>query len=241
MHNKESQAGRVDGSHSISDRAMRKLGADIVAGKYQPGDRLLTEIESAELYGISRSAYREACRSLTAKGLLNSRQKAGTTINPRARWQLLDPEILEWSFQNRPTAEFVDALFELRLTLEPMAAGLAAQRRTSVQLADLHSLVADLSNPTLPSNERLKAKRMFHVALFDASQNEFLVSLGEGIGAAAEWTAALSAELSDIQCNPAPDHIRTIRAIEVQSSEMARNAATTLLLLAQEQCFRTFC
>lgn len=70
---------------------------------------------------MSRNAYREAIQVLTAKGLIESRPKAGTRVLPRNRWNLLDPEALAWAFTGKPDVQFVRKLYELRSIVEPAA------------------------------------------------------------------------------------------------------------------------
>src|SRR4051812_33401411 len=65
-----------------------KLGAAIVSGEYAPGDRLEGEVAFSETLNVSRSAYREAVQVLVAKGMVESRTKAGTRVLPRSRWNL---------------------------------------------------------------------------------------------------------------------------------------------------------
>src|SRR5439155_10663567 len=115
----------------------RDLGIAIVSGRYQPGDSFIGEIEYAEQLQISRTAYREAIRILAAKGLLESRPKAGTRVTPRSRWNLLDPDILAWMFAGKPDEAFIRDLFELRGIIEPAASALAAERRSDAQLEEM--------------------------------------------------------------------------------------------------------
>src|SRR5580693_6564703 len=106
----------------------RKLGIAIVSGEYRPGDLLDGEIESSERLAVSRTAYREAVRILAAKGLVDARPKVGTRVNPRSKWHLLDPDVLDWTFASEPDLVLLDSLFELRNVVESAAAGFAAQR-----------------------------------------------------------------------------------------------------------------
>src|SRR3546814_14054421 len=64
----------------IHGSVARDLGIAIVSGRYAPGDSLRGEIEASERLNISRTAYREALRILSAKGLVESRPKTGTKI-----------------------------------------------------------------------------------------------------------------------------------------------------------------
>ena len=83
------------------------LGVAIVSGQYKPGEILQNEIDFSERLEVSRSAYREAIRILAAKGLVESRPKTGTRVNPEARWNLLDPDVLAWSFETEPSPSLV--------------------------------------------------------------------------------------------------------------------------------------
>src|SRR5689334_19208843 len=113
----------------------REIGTKIVSGEYRPGESLPGEIVASQSHQVSRNAYREAVRILAAKGLVESRQKAGTLVTERSRWNMLDPDVLDWTLSSHPAPSFRDALFELRSIVEPAAASLAAQRRTDQDLA----------------------------------------------------------------------------------------------------------
>ena len=120
----------TDKALRIHGTIARTLGVAIMSGKYKPGDLLVGEIASSERLAVSRTAYREAVRILSAKGLVESRPKVGTKITPRSKWQLLDPDVLAWAFENEPDLELLESLFELRNIVESAAAGIAATRRT---------------------------------------------------------------------------------------------------------------
>ena len=111
-------AGRVFREH------LQLLPAMALAdgGKYPPGHVLTSEVDFAERNHISRTAYREAIRILAAKGLVESRPKAGTKITDPSRWHILDPDVLAWTFEGEPSQAAIDDLFELRLIIEPAAA-----------------------------------------------------------------------------------------------------------------------
>ena len=81
-----------------------KLGTAIVSGEFAPGDTLSGEVAFSEQLDVSRSAYREEIQVLAAKGLVESRPKAGTRVLPRERWNLLDPDVLAWAFAGSPTS-----------------------------------------------------------------------------------------------------------------------------------------
>ena len=107
-----------------------KLGVAILSGKYAPGDKLSGEVAFAEELNVSRSAYREAVQVLIAKGLVESRPKAGTKVLPRGRWNLLDPEVLAWAFagEHYTTTKLVGAAVTLGGVAIAQFSGSAAAR-----------------------------------------------------------------------------------------------------------------
>ena len=110
------------GARRIHGSIAHELGVAIVTGRYSPGETLPGEVEFSEQLKVSRSAYREAIRILAAKGLVESRPKAGTRVSARDRWNLLDPDVLAWTFEREPGETFIRDLFELRMIVEPAAA-----------------------------------------------------------------------------------------------------------------------
>src|SRR5579859_1569333 len=127
----------------------RQVGIAILAGEYKPGDLLDSEIAASEQFAVSRTAYREAVRILAAKGLVDARPKVGTRINPQWKWNLLDPDVLDWTFESEPDLVLLDSLFELRNVVESAAAGFAAQRRSSAHLQGMRTALEGMATHTL--------------------------------------------------------------------------------------------
>jgi DNA-binding FadR family transcriptional regulator len=65
---------------SLTDAIVAKLKEFILSGALKPGDRLPTEQELAERFGVSRLSIREAIRALRYLGILRSSQKKGLTV-----------------------------------------------------------------------------------------------------------------------------------------------------------------
>ncbi len=216
----------------IHQAVASRLGTAILSGEHQPGDLLDGEIEQSLTLGVSRTAYREAMRILVAKGLLESRPKAGTHVTPRHRWNLLDPDILAWMFSGRPDKQFIQDLFELRGIIEPAAAALAGQRRSNVHLAAMADALADMASYGLATSEGQEADRQFHRAILEAAGNEALASLSSSVGAAVQWTTHFKQRGSKKPRDPLPDHIAVHAAIADGDSVRASMAMAELLRLA---------
>ena len=210
----------------------RKLGISIVSGKIKPGQTLDGEIEAAAANDVSRTAYREAIRILTAKGLLESRPKAGTRVTERSRWNLMDPEILAWMFSGRPDEAFVRDLFELRSLIEPAAAAFAAERRTQDQIALMHAAIEGMRKYGLASPAGRAADQDFHRVILEAAGNEALASLSSSVGAAVTWTTYFKQRHLTSPRNALPDHEHVLAAIEAGSAKRARQAMHDLVSAA---------
>ncbi|WP_457292071.1 FadR/GntR family transcriptional regulator, partial [Pseudomonas azotoformans] len=65
-------------------------------GEYAEGSILPGEIELGDLFGVSRTAVREAVKTLTAKGMLLPRPRIGTRVMPQSNWNFPDQELLNW-------------------------------------------------------------------------------------------------------------------------------------------------
>lgn len=220
------------GSARIHGTIAHDLGVAIVSGQYQPGETLPNEIDFSEKLKISRSAYREAIRILSAKGLVESRPKTGTRVTEEVRWNLLDPDVLAWFFETEPSPEIVNGLFELRLIIEPAAAALAAQRRKPEDLAAMREALLEMERCGLTSEAGRSADRAFHHAVLEACGNRPLMSLASTIGAGVRWTTLYKARKNELPRDPMPDHWQVFDAIAAGGPDAARAAMETLVSAA---------
>ncbi len=220
------------GPERIHQAIARTLGSAILSGRYAPGDSLEGEIEQSHAMGVSRTPYREAIRILVAKGLLESRPRAGTRVTPRARWNLLDPDILAWTFAGVPDERFVAGLFELRGIIEPAAAALAAERRTPGQIDAMQAALEAMKTHGLASEAGQSADQMFHLTILAATHNDALASLASSVGAAVKMTTAFKFRRRASPRDPLPDHVAVFEAIAAGTARSARAAMEELLRLA---------
>jgi len=210
----------------------REIGIDIVSGRLRPGHVLESELEASAHRHVSRTAYREALRMLSAKGLINSRPRAGTRVSPMTEWHMLDPDVLAWLFSDSPQPEMLHGLFELRTIIEPAAAALAAKLRRATHLERMQRAVADMRRYSLHRPEGRLADQEFHAALLAASTNPFVISLTKGVTAAVDSLTLFKLRLSKVERDPVPDHIRVFNAVKNKDPDEAREAMEHLIRLA---------
>lgn len=212
----------------------RDFGRAIVSGQYPPGHIFDGEIEASQQLDVSRSAYREAIKILSAKGLLSSKPKLGTSVSPRHEWHLLDPDVLEWICDGDPDIDLLNSLFELRMMVEPAAAADAAERRTKSDLEDMSDALELMRQHTLNSTTGRAADKQFHAALLKATRNPFVISLTSGVTAAVESVTKLKQRPGPLTRDPIPDHENVYKAIVAKDPAKARRKMSELIRLAQE-------
>ena len=210
----------------------RDIGIAIMSGACQPGDLLTGEIASSERLEVSRTAYREAIRILAAKGLVESKPKVGTKVSAREKWQILDPDVLAWAFENEPDLDFLRSLFELRNIVESAAAALAAVRRSDEQLKTMRRALDNMARFTLATEAGRQADQDFHAALLQATGNPFIISFTTGVNAAVNTTTLFKQRHRPLPRNPIPDHTRVFDAIAEKDPARAEKMMSELIRLA---------
>lgn len=160
------------------------LGLRIASGERAEGS-VLTLAQLEESYGASRTVVREAVRVLESMGMLASRRRVGITVQPRGRWDQLDPKVIRWTLAGPARQNHLEALMELRVAVEPIAAALAAQRATPEQRAELVRLsdvMTELDTQGLGDTEPyLQADLAFHSLVLAASDNPLLGALEQPV------------------------------------------------------------
>lgn len=210
----------------------RELGLAIVSGRLRPGHVLDGEIEASSRRHVSRTAYREAIRILSAKGLVHSRPRTGTRVSEMTEWHLLDPDVLSWMFSGEPRPEVLHGVFELRKIVEPAAAAVAAVRRRQQHLDQMRSALDDMALYTLRKPRGREADKAFHAALLAATQNPFIISMTNGVTAAVNSLTEFKLRVTEMDRNPVPDHFRVYDAIAAKDASGAHKAMSKLIRLA---------
>lgn len=188
-------------------RTLREIVADeiremITTGQLAPGERLF-EDRLAEQLGVSRNPVREAIRALEGTGLVEVVPRRGAYV------AALDPEAGR-------------QLLELRSVIEAYAAELAAVSREQRHLERMRQLLQDGRDATA-TNDVVRAAechREFHLAIEDASRNDYLASV---VGPLRSQTELIFTTLVDSRGVTSWDeHQRIYEAIERGDRDAAR-------------------
>lgn len=155
---------------TLTEAAFEQLIAQIVNGHWRPGDRLPPERDLCQQLGIARTSLREAMKAMELVGMLNSRVGDGTFVCPRS--EFLSRPLL-WAFTGMDHEELREVM-ESRLLIEESLAGLAAERGTDEQIAQIAEAVQLMRDSIARNESILEADMAFHLAVSTAAQNELL-------------------------------------------------------------------
>ena len=160
----------------ISSEITRRLVRYLISGEIQPGERLPSERKLAESLGVGRSHVRQAIKSLAILGLIEVRQGDGTYLK-RTDSPLL-PLAIEWGLMLgvKRTADLIGA----RQQLEILLAGLAAERRTDEQLAEMHRLLLVMKRSP-GTDEFVDADVALHLEITQAAGNQSMIQIMRSI------------------------------------------------------------
>jgi GntR family transcriptional repressor for pyruvate dehydrogenase complex len=150
----------------------------IFSGQVAPGEKLPSERQLSESFGVGRSVVREGIKSLGLLGLVEFRHGGGTFLRD-ANSELL-PRVIEWGLMlgERRTSDLVEA----RQHIERVTAGLAASRRTEADLKRIKKAL-DAMAKAKTTEQFVSADVDFHLAVADASGNSVLANMLKNIAA----------------------------------------------------------
>jgi DNA-binding GntR family transcriptional regulator len=145
-----------------SDLAYTRVRELILSGTLAPG-AVLPQAALAQQIGMSTTPLREALRRLKQEGLVELDAHRDARVRPLDATEARD-------------------LLELRRSLDPLAALLAAQRRTDTDVEDLRAALDGLEALSAsPSIAQLESHHRFHAAIHQASHNALLVQTLDGL------------------------------------------------------------
>ncbi len=213
---------------AIYDAVVNDLGFAIVSGHYPPGQRLtLSDIEEA--HGVSRTVARDAVKTLAALGMVETRRRAGVTIQPRRGWHVLSPEIIAWRLAGEDRLAQIGSLTDVREAIEPRASRLAALHRSDEhadELLRLGATLVSLAERGLGrAPEYLDSDIRFHGLLLEASGNEMLYAMRGMVADVLRGRAVHDLHPVWPELDAVNDHLRIAKAIAEQDLEGAEAAS----------------
>lgn len=227
----EGQPGRSNLASSGHAQIVRALGEDILSGRFPAGDKIASEADLLNRFGVSRTSLREALKTLTAKGLLVVKTRVGTKVSERIRWNLFDPEVLAWKVSTGMDADFRRHLAEVRRAVEPATAELAALHRTADDLATMRASIDAMRAETASEYGFARADLSLHLAIGAASKNPMLRSVASVIETALleAFTLSPPTRAPDLHRETVDAHERIVDRIEARDGAGAAAAMLAVI------------
>lgn len=205
------------------------IGTAIVTAVYTADNPIPIEAELCRQYGASRSVVREAVKMLTAKGLLGSRPRLGTWVQPEENWNLLDPDVLGWLLERKFSAALLIEFTELRLAVEPGAAALAARVAGPEGKAAIRGAIERMQAAERGDGDPLEPDIDFHVAVLRASRNRFYAQLTGFTATALRISIRMTNRYKGVRLASVADHKKVADAIISGRSAAAGEAMRKLI------------
>ena len=203
-------------AQKLYQQIARTMAAAVEDGRYAPGDKLPSERELAEDFGVSRPTIRDAMIALEFQGLVEARQGSGVYVKAA-------PQICEDASERDVSAL---ELAEARRLFEGEACALAAAIITDEQVALLDGLVADMARDSA-AQELERHELQFHLAVARATGNAAITATVDDL-----WTlqqsAGCAAALRRARTNSRGDfvgeHRKIVSALRTRDPKAARQA-----------------
>ncbi len=190
----------------------------IRSGVYAPGQRLPSERDLADQYGVSRPTVREAMIALDIQGVVEPRHGSGIYVRTAAPTDPQGAELDIGPFE----------LTEARRLFEGEAAALAAATITEEELGELEKLVEQIKEENKRKTQEERADRAFHVAVAKATRNSAIVGVIEQLWDL-RYKSSLCRKILDRARSTGvrprvDDHQRILEALRAHDSKAARKA-----------------
>lgn len=218
----------------LSDAVAAQLEELIRSGNFSSGDRLPSERELAEQFQVGRGSMREAIRKLEALGIIVKSHGIGTFVvngngNGATSISLLsagDVTALE--------------LFEVRYSVEPMAAAMSAERRTAQDIRNLTTIIERSRGEGVSSNEFVDLDFEFHKLIVHSSKNRLLKQMYEHLGPHHAIYSAKVISIPNRREKAYEGHLRILDAIRNSDPSKAKKEALAHLRFAEKDLVSEF-
>src|SRR5580658_8156167 len=211
----------------LYEQIVQQVEDSILKGQLKPGDQLPAERDLAQRFGVSRTAVREAVKTLREKGLVEAYSGRGTFVTngtSQATRQSLD--LMIRVNQQEGSAN----LAELRLVLEPDIAALAAGRIEEQLLTTMREAVSGMDRNLRDPDGYVEADLDFHLALAEAVGNPLILSLLDSIVGLLREQRSRIFEVKGGPERGQHHHKQILSAIERRDPEAAREAMRAHLM-----------
>lgn len=155
----------------LYERVAERILALVREETWRPGDRLPTERDLAEAFGVSRTVVREAVKVLEARGVLET--QSGSRVYVRKPDSAIVSRSLRTYLQMMGQDDIDLRLWEIRRVLEVETAAMAALRASAEQCCEFGRLCDEMRKQVQSPRVMAELDLQFHLLAAESTQNEF--------------------------------------------------------------------
>lgn len=156
-----------------ADVIIRQIKNLISSGQLKAGDRLPSERQLCEKFGVGRSHVRDALRKLEFYNILKTHPQSGTVVAG------LGTTVLEGLINDVLDLNEHDfhSFVETRILLEMHSAQLAAERSSADDIIKIENALVAFGKEVHNGNQGVEEDLIFHLKIAEASKNSVLNSM----------------------------------------------------------------
>ena len=156
---------------SVGEQVCDQMKEYLLEGRWKPGEKLPSENELAQAFGVSRVTIREALLRLVSLGLLETKFGGGTYVKEITPGLCINSIIPAAYFEPETTLEVI----EYRQVVVIKTAGLAARRAKPSDVAELQRIYEHMQKVTADPEAYAGADLSFHLELAKITGNSLLI------------------------------------------------------------------
>lgn len=221
----------------LYEQIVEQIEASILSGELNPGDKLPSERELAEQFGVSRTAVREAVKALTQKGLVVVHVGRGTFVTDGTSEVVRHSLGLMLKIGQEEGSHY---MVEIRELLEPEIAALAAARVTDENLAALREALVVMDGALGDTAAFIEADLDFHLGLAEGTQNPLVLLLVDALIDLLRDLRVRTSRAEGALARAQEHHKRILKAVEAGDPEAAREAMRRHLAQVRRDSVATY-
>lgn len=148
-----------------------QIFSEIQSGSFKIGDKLPSERELCEQFGVSRAPIRQALSALELNGIIYSRQGEGVYV--KSNQIASENSQIAIVFESISPEDIVEA----RMNIEPVIVKFAAQRATAEDIEELRATIIKMEEETKAGVYVPETDEKLHNTIAKASHNDLYINI----------------------------------------------------------------
>ena len=223
---------KIGNEQTLSQKLVEEIKKAIINKELLPGDKLPTENELCEMFGVSRTVVREALQILSGVGLIRIKKGSGIYVEEYSKQAATKAVrlFLELNFEEK----YAKHIAQVRRSIEPAIAQLAATYRTASDVGELRKNLEALKQEDDFFKESM-IDGQFHLKVAEATHNPIIPLMMEPIYQLLPEIHSMVYEVVSNAKQAAVEwHTVILEAIEEQDQEKAHEAMLAHLNIANQ-------